>query len=340
MKLNTAIVGLGPHGKRLLKTALEKENLKVVALVDQNHATFSELELNGISTYLDTASLFSDHKVDFYIITTNGPSHYTLAKEAIKNGVKRIMVSKPLACTLQEAKEMVKLAEENNVRLAVDHGLRYDKTYNWLKEKIMSGKWGVLRSVYVMRNGIGLGCLGIHSFDLVNFLADSPVKTVVGWVDKPIRENPRGKQFIDPGGLVVLNYENGVRGIISQIEDGAGPMSVEINLTRGRIRVNEKFREIDIVTKDPEKTGKPGKPVPYEKIEIPKEIQVRHDIFELMKGILDELAGETSLKCDARDGQNSLEILVAAYLSSERGNIPVELPLIAEVELNKFLPIT
>jgi predicted dehydrogenase len=274
-----------------------------------------------------------------FVVTTNGPSHHALAIAAMQRGVKRVLVSKPLACTLSDAEEMVRMADENQVRLAVDHGLRHDSTYKWINEKIQSGEWGALRSVYVMRNGIGLGCLGVHSFDLVNSLVKSHPMEVTGWIDEPVWENPRGSEFTDPGGLVVMRYQNGVKGIVSQLEDGAGPMSVEINLTGARIQVCEKFGKLELATKDPSWVAKSGKSAPLVRTENPAGA-VSHDVFDLMKKVLLDLASDQPLQSHAGFGKQSFEILLAAYLSHEAGNIPVALPIDEEKARQKFLPIT
>lgn len=338
--LNVGIVGLGPHGRRMLQIVLANKRFNLVGVADQNPKAFADLRLNGAAVYADAAVLLKMHAVDLWIVTTNGPSHFPLAKAAMESGVKRILVSKPLACTLHEAREMVALSKHHGVRLAVDHGLRHDQSYNWLRSKIRSGEWGILKSVYVMRNGIGLGCLGVHSFDLINSLTEARVREVTGWVDAPVGVNPRGSGFCDPGGLVILTYENGVRGIVSQIEEGAGPMSVEINLTGARIRVNEKFREMEVIRRNGSHGFKAGSPAAYEKVELPSSLSVRHDTVELMERVLEDLAGDAALKCDAILGEHSVEILVAAHLSSERNHSPVALPLEGEEALHRFLPVT
>jgi len=38
--------------------------------------------------------------------------------------------------------------------------------------------------------------------------------------------------------------------VIAQIEDGAGPMSVEIDLTAARVRIDEKWGEAEVIERD------------------------------------------------------------------------------------------
>ena len=61
--------------------------------------------------------------------------------------------------------------------------------------------------------------MATHSFDLANYIFDCFPLKVTGWVDKPVNINPRGSHFIDPGGLVVLDYGNDKKAIISQVEN-------------------------------------------------------------------------------------------------------------------------
>src|SRR5690606_38665984 len=113
-------------------------------------------------------------------------------------------------------------ARKKNVRLAVDEINRFDPVIQHRREKIGSGAWGKLKSIYIQKPGIGLGCLGTHSFDLINFLTGTDPLRVTGWVDDPAGKNPRGEHFRDPGGLVIIEYKDGIKGIVSQIEEGAG----------------------------------------------------------------------------------------------------------------------
>ncbi len=340
--MKTALVGLGPHGQRLLKSISEIERLSLVGVVDKSEEVLKNVKPDlDIGRYTDLPSLFAAHPdLEVLVICTNGPSHASISLAAMENGVRYLFVSKPLACTLTDAQKIVVKAAETSTRIVVDHGLRHDPSYNWIKIQQASNAFGKLKSIYIQRPGIGLGCLGVHSFDLANFLVgDSPQK-VSGWVDAPIKTNPRGEQFVDPGGLVILEYQRGIRATIVQNEDGAGPMSVEINYQFARIRVDEKFGMLEVVAKDQNFQPSPGKSAQVVKTLNPQGFEVKHDIFYLMRNLLEELISDKPMKSDAAHGLRSVEILVAAYMSHEKGNISVVLPLVDETYLHRFLPVT
>lgn len=340
--MKTALVGLGPHGQRLLTAALGIDRLRLVALVDRSEVALERVRPDLIvDRYTDTAALFAAHPdLDVLVICTNGPSHAPISLEAIAHGVRRLFVSKPLACSLQDAQEIVEKAEQTHTRIVVDHGLRHDPTYRWIKETQGSGAFGALKSVYIQRPGIGLGCLGVHSFDLANFLVGRSPQTVTGWVDAPVKANPRGDMFVDPGGLVVLQYDSNVRATIVQNEDAAGPMSVELNYQRARVRVDEKRGVLELVVKGEHTASSPAGPAPATWVVNPQGFPVKHDIHFLMRALIEELIGDQSMRSDVAHGLRSVEILVAAYMSHENGHMSVSLPLRDDTYKTRFLPVT
>jgi predicted dehydrogenase len=339
--LKTAIIGLGPHGLRLVTCVQELPDFELVAVVDNNNSAISKLPSDiPVKKYSNLDNLFNIHKLDVIIIATNGPSHHDISLRAMKEGIRKLFISKPLACSVADARSIVEIAKKTGTRIVVDHGLRHDPNYLWIKEQIEKQVYGNLRSVYIQRPGIGLGCLGVHSFDLANYLIKSEVETVTAWVDEPLTKNPRGDEFIDPGGLVVIKYRNSSKAIILQVEDGSGPMSVELNFNFARIKVDEKFGVMEVVSKDPKFKPSPGNPVVFNKAINPTGLEVKHDIFFLMKGLLTELIGKREMRADVKNGLVSVEILTAAYQSSEQENIAINIPVSSEDYCNRFLPVT
>lgn len=135
---------------------------------------------------------------------------------------------------------------------------------------------------------------------------------------------------MDPGGTVVLDYGKGVKGLISQIEDGAGPIFVEINLTSGRVHIDEKLDRLEIIKRDLSVKKMPGKPAAYEHIINPNGVGGKRVLVEEIKWLLEDLISEGQAISNAQYGLDSIETLVAVYVSHENGNIPVRLPLAKE----------
>jgi len=338
--MNTIIIGLGPHGRRVLKAARDVKKLNVYGLVDLSREVLDSIEITEkVFKSQDLDETLKDKSIEVACITTNGPSHAFLAIKCMEAGVKKIMVEKPLACSVEDCQKMLDLAEQYGVKLIVDHPRRVSKNYGLVQQMIANGELGELRNIYIQRPGIGLGCLATHSFDLANFFAGKPVKSVNGWVDEPKKKNPRGEKFVDPGGTVVLDYGDGVKGLISQIEDGAGPIFVEINLTAARVHIDEKTDRLEILKRDLSIDKGPGRPATYEHVANPNGIGGKRNLIHEITRLLEDLVSENESKSKAQYGYDSIEILVAAYVSHEEGHRSVPLPLDKKYH-SKWLSIT
>jgi predicted dehydrogenase len=69
-------------------------------------------------------SLLSD--VNAAIIVVPTPAHYQVAKQALERGV-HLLIEKPIAATLEEAEELVSLANAKGVKLQIGHVERFNR---------------------------------------------------------------------------------------------------------------------------------------------------------------------------------------------------------------------
>ncbi len=336
-----AVIGLGPHGKRVVGAVLSMPDLKLTAVVDAKDEALAWPEIPATAAKHKSAEeLFAKGCPDVVAIVTNGPSHAKLAIAAMKAGAKYLMVEKPFTCSLAEADEVMAVAKEKGVRVAVDQSCRHAVLYRWLREQIASGRWGEPRAFWMQRQGIGLACNGIHSFDLARFLTGQNVTRVTGWVDEPIKKNPRGEQFVDPGGLVVMELGPRMRCVVAQVEDGAGPVSLELDLTAARVWVDERSGAIDVIERDLSVIPGPGRPAKFTKGIVPESAAKYPDMIPSIRGVLEELVGGGAMDCDAAHGTAAVEVLVATHLSKARGNVPVALPLTSKEDRSLWLSVT
>jgi predicted dehydrogenase len=339
--VKTAIVGLGPQGKRVVDVVKKLEGLELAAVIDLRQESLDALDAGPeVVRSKSSEAVFVEQGIELCCITTTGPSHASLAIAAMRAGVGRVMVEKPMACSVADSAKMIEVAAETGSRLAVNQSRRHDKFYRWLRDSVRSGRWGELRALWIQRPGIGLGCLGTHSFDLARFLSDRDVTRVTAWVDEPVGTNPRGAEFVDPGGLVVMELGRKVRAVISQIEDGAGPMSVELDLTGARVRVDEKYDRVEIIERDLSVKPGPDRPAVFKEAQLPEGISAKTNLQDMTRGLLRELMGTGEMDCDARHGLIAIEVLAAAHASAARGQVPVELPLSSQEDRERWLPVT
>ena len=130
--MQTGIIGLGPHGKRLHKVVERMPELELVALVDSNQEALVFEGVESNVKYANTENMYAQERIDLLIIATNGPSHHPLAVEAMQNGVTHLLIEKPMACSVEECQSIEAIAAEKGVRLSVDKKNRHDPVLQYI----------------------------------------------------------------------------------------------------------------------------------------------------------------------------------------------------------------
>ncbi|WP_131799229.1 Gfo/Idh/MocA family protein, partial [Chryseobacterium contaminans] len=86
--------------------------------------------------------------VELVIINTPVQTHYEYAKKALEAG-KNIIVEKPFTVNVEEAEELVKLAEEKGLFLSVYQNRRFDRDFQQVKKVIHEGKLGNIKEAEI-----------------------------------------------------------------------------------------------------------------------------------------------------------------------------------------------
>ena len=122
---------------------------QLVAATPANPARQAAAEALGLKWYPDAKSLLSDPSIEAIYIATNNATHAKLAIEALKAG-KHVIVEKPAATTVADAKKMDKLAKSKGLSLTVDH-MMVNNAWN-IKAKEIVAK-GALGAVNILAGG-------------------------------------------------------------------------------------------------------------------------------------------------------------------------------------------
>ncbi len=147
-RLRTGIIGTGFIGPAHIE-ALRRTGLSdVVALADVSEeiARLKADELSIPEYYGDYKKLLSDPKIDIVHICTPNHLHFKMSKEALEAG-KHVVCEKPLAASLEEADELVRLAEERGLVNAVHFNLRFYPVIHHVRAMIDTGELGEILAV-------------------------------------------------------------------------------------------------------------------------------------------------------------------------------------------------
>lgn len=93
---------------------------QLVGATDMNPARQAAAEALGLKWYKDMNEIFADAGIDAVYIATNNASHAQIAMAALKAG-KHVIVEKPAATNVADAKKMAALAAKSGLSLSVDH---------------------------------------------------------------------------------------------------------------------------------------------------------------------------------------------------------------------------
>jgi predicted dehydrogenase len=145
--IKAAIVGTGFIGPAHLEALRRIPNVEVVALVEVNQELANEKAKQlGIPRAYVFADMLKQDDIDVVHICTPNFLHYSQAK-AVLEAEKHVVCEKPLAISLQEAEDLVKIAKTTGLVNAVHFNLRYYPMVRQMKVMREKGELGEVYSI-------------------------------------------------------------------------------------------------------------------------------------------------------------------------------------------------
>ncbi len=181
--IKIAVVGSGYWGKNLVRNFYQLNTLHTVCDTDTNRLNQMMKDYPGIKTTTSFDEILTEETIKAFAIATPAATHYKLVKETLLAG-KDVFVEKPLALTVKEGEELVRISRELGRVLMVGHILQYHPAAIKLKEMIDQGELGKIQYVYSNRLNIGklrteeniLWSFAPHDISLIlMLLGESPV---------------------------------------------------------------------------------------------------------------------------------------------------------------------
>lgn len=141
-RVGLGLIGLGYIGKIHLRHSLRIDNANLIAVSDLSKKALKKARDAGVKkTFTSYEKLLKDPEIDAVIIALPTHLHLQCAKQAAE-AKKHILLEKPIARNIEEAKEIISAVQKNSVKLMIGYPLRFNTTFRNLKEKIESGALG------------------------------------------------------------------------------------------------------------------------------------------------------------------------------------------------------
>jgi len=155
--ISVAVIGCGYWGPNLIRNFSACSETRVVAVCDKDPARLNKV-LAQYPTVVGVAQvdqLLQRDDIDAIAIATPVKTHAPFAMAALQAG-KHVLVEKPLAASVREAEQMVRLASTTKRTLMVDHTFVYSPPVRKMHELIVSGDLGDLRYIDSVRINLGM----------------------------------------------------------------------------------------------------------------------------------------------------------------------------------------
>lgn len=179
-KLRTAVVGAGKMGAIHSKVYSQLNESELVAVVDvQKDKADTLAGQYGCQAFTDIEALID--KVDAVTISAPTVNHLELAKGFIENNI-AVMIEKPLAANVVQAREIVELAKKHNTIVAVGHSERCNPVVQAMKRLDIEPRFIEANRIspYTFRStdiGVVMDVM-IHDIDIILSLAASGIKKI------------------------------------------------------------------------------------------------------------------------------------------------------------------
>lgn len=141
-KINIAIVGLG-FGAEFIPIYLKHPNANLIAVSQRNETKLNALaDAFGIEKrFISYDELLKDPDIDAVHINTPIPDHGIQSIKALKAG-KHVACTVPMATTVEECEEIVRLTEETGLTYMMMETVVYAREFLYMKELYDTGKLG------------------------------------------------------------------------------------------------------------------------------------------------------------------------------------------------------
>ena len=336
------VIGCGRIAQVAHFPALDKaDGIEVVVVCDQSEQVARAVAARyGIGAYVtEAAEVLENPQVEAVLIAVPDRFHRELAEAALRAG-KHVLVEKPLASTVEEARQLVGVQAETGLTLQVGSMKRHDPGLSFACDFVAAGRLGEVRSFHAwyrigtIRPGVEatlfprtfadervrqveagfkadrarylLATHGAHIFDTIRYLlGDDDIRSVT------VAHRDFGR---DQTWNILVTLVSGAIGTIGIVVDvpGDGAEGIEVFGSEGQLRVDTHFpffRRASDVWAFNAKEGSATVPVfadtdPYER---------------QAEAFARAVRGAVVAKPDARDGLAAVRLIAAVGESAATG---------------------
>lgn len=312
-KVNVGVIGVGAMGYNHARVYSKIENANLMAVSDLMKPKVDEVaQKYNVLSFVDYNDILKMPEIEAVSVCVPTTHHFNVVMDAIEHG-KHVLVEKPIAFTLREAKSMVKAAKDNGVKLATGHVERFNPAVEMAKELINDDVIGEVVSASAKRVGpfpprikdVGVTIdLAIHEVDVMFYLFDSPVSQIYAHMGSRLE-----KCEYEDHAEIMSKFKNGIIGMLEV--NWLTPYKkrkLEITGVDGIISIDYIDQTVNVY-------GKSTKNV---------DIDYKEPLKEELSSFLSAVRKDKEPKITGEDGIYALKVVTAA-MKSAKENAPIKI---------------
>lgn len=338
-KLKVAIVGCGRISVCYEDAFRRLNNLvEVVSTVDKDLSLAKAFAEKFNCAYTTNFDEILTQNIDVVHLCLPHYLHPVMAIKAMKSGF-HVLTEKPIAISLQDADEMIRVQKETGVKLGVIFQTRYTKSVEKLKEMIARGDFGKIisarssltwnrpldyyegndwKGTWEKEGGGVLIDQAIHSIDRVRYMLDSDVE----WIDGSIHNYAHSFVKVEDTANAAIMFKNGcLYSLYACNTYGTdSPITIELLGEKGRCGLIQDmgYYELDGTYAEIRNT--------YETTNVGPDYWGSSHHIQL-RDFYNSVLTDSPVMVDGLEGRKTLEMIKGIYLSSlkrERVYLPFE----------------
>jgi predicted dehydrogenase len=186
--VNFGVIGYGYWGPNVVRNIDGLDRARVLAVSDKNPAARKRVQkiYPAIQVTADASEVMSSTEIDAVAIVTPVWTHFELAKDALQNG-KHIFVEKPFTSSVEQAEQLINLAQQKNLKIMVDHTFLFTGAVRKIRQLLEEGALGKLYYYDSTRVNLGLfqhdinvvWDLAPHDLSIMDYLINASPEAIV-----------------------------------------------------------------------------------------------------------------------------------------------------------------
>ena len=142
-EITAAVIGAGLLGSRHAKDLATHPRVRVCGVADRIRERAERVaSAAGANAYESDTSLLDRERPDVLVVATPDAFHAEPVRNAVKAGIRRLIIEKPLATRLDEAEELAELFKKEGVTAYVNYANRFlacERATRWCTQRRIVG---------------------------------------------------------------------------------------------------------------------------------------------------------------------------------------------------------